>query len=275
MTRFYTNMFACVAFSAMALPAQATLVEFDFRADGPISTVTTVSRDFSVGDLDLHITASTLDENGDIIPDADARIGQYGQYGLGITNKDDNYWWGWDTFPLGIDGEDGSDRLNLDFSQDVKLVSAEFYFYGSNRDFNPSDDPSTDPNDTGDIDQLEPIEMSFSFDNLGNHTFTELLVGDLFGIGAGDTIESTSTGSYWVCSRSRHHHGRKCKEIEYDITSYIYSSFKLKSLTVQLLEDDTDETTTVPLPASLPLFGSGLAVMGYLGMRRRKKAKAA
>lgn len=33
--------------------------------------------------------------------------------------------------------------------------------------------------------------------------------------------------------------------------------------------------SAVPLPASLPLFGTGLAIMGYLGWRRKSKAAAA
>jgi len=34
-------------------------------------------------------------------------------------------------------------------------------------------------------------------------------------------------------------------------------------------------STVVPLPAALPLFGTGLAILGFLGWRRRRKAEAA
>lgn len=47
-----------------------------------------------------------------------------------------------------------------------------------------------------------------------------------------------------------------------------YDNWKLKTLTVEY-------TTPVPVPAALPLFGTGLAFMGFIGWRRRKKAAAA
>jgi hypothetical protein len=33
--------------------------------------------------------------------------------------------------------------------------------------------------------------------------------------------------------------------------------------------------TPVPLPAAFPLFGTNLGILGFLGWRRRRKAKAA
>ena len=35
---------------------------------------------------------------------------------------------------------------------------------------------------------------------------------------------------------------------------------------------DTFRFEVVPLPAALPLYGTGLAVMGFIGWRRRRKA---
>jgi hypothetical protein len=32
--------------------------------------------------------------------------------------------------------------------------------------------------------------------------------------------------------------------------------------------------THVPVPAALPLFGTGLGILGFLGWRRRRKAQA-
>jgi len=33
-------------------------------------------------------------------------------------------------------------------------------------------------------------------------------------------------------------------------------------------------TAVIPLPAALPLFGTGLGILGFLGWRRRRKAQA-
>ncbi len=35
-----------------------------------------------------------------------------------------------------------------------------------------------------------------------------------------------------------------------------------------------DKQTIIPLPAALPLYGTGLAVMGFMGWRRKSKAAA-
>ena len=45
-----------------------------------------------------------------------------------------------------------------------------------------------------------------------------------------------------------------------------YDEWKLKSVTIDY------EMSAVPLPAALPLFGTGLAVMGFIGWRRKRKA---
>jgi hypothetical protein len=37
----------------------------------------------------------------------------------------------------------------------------------------------------------------------------------------------------------------------------------------------TIELAPVPLPAALPLFGTGLGILGFMGWRRRRKAAAA
>ncbi len=39
--------------------------------------------------------------------------------------------------------------------------------------------------------------------------------------------------------------------------------------------DAFSEVQAVPLPAALPLFGTGLGILGFIGWRRRRKAAAA
>lgn len=44
------------------------------------------------------------------------------------------------------------------------------------------------------------------------------------------------------------------------------------ALRVQFLTSSVDEINAVPVPAALPLFGTGLALMGFLSWRRKRKA---
>lgn len=134
-----------------------------------------------------------------------------------------------------VDGNGAYDRLTLAFTDTVVLLSAQFFHYGSNLYFTLFTD-----ND-GDV-QFEAVTTE-SYTSGGAATFASL-EGDLFGFGA------TGYGP-----------GR--------------SQFKLTSVTVEKLNDGDGDLPTVPIPASLPLFGTGLALMAYLGMRRRKKANAA
>ena len=39
-----------------------------------------------------------------------------------------------------------------------------------------------------------------------------------------------------------------------------------------VLNIDYTTPSAVPLPAALPLFGAGLAIMGFIGWRRKRKA---
>ena len=50
------------------------------------------------------------------------------------------------------------------------------------------------------------------------------------------------------------------------------SDFALASITLR--DGPIESPSIVPVPAALPLFGTGLAVMGFIGWRRKRKATA-
>lgn len=254
MNNLRQKLLAGVSLCLMALPAHAATVTFDFTGTpngfGALSSFLSFTED----GLTLELTASA-EYQSTLYNGMD--IGQYGQYGLGIYNPGDYF--DYSSQAHAIDGKGASDRMNLSFSEDVKLVSAEFFYYGDNTSFNLFFDGSEIAYDI-------VQNGTYSSGNLGDFSFATLsLIGDLFNIGAGDTKTETVTRC------RRRHHGRKyCYEKE--IASY--SAFKLRGLTVETTGDGGEEIPEVPLPASLPLFGTGLALLGYLGMRRRKKANA-
>jgi len=55
--------------------------------------------------------------------------------------------------------------------------------------------------------------------------------------------------------------------------SIVFASLENTTLIAAQLNIDftTPAVSAVPLPAALPLFGSGLAVMGFIGWRRKRK----
>ncbi len=52
------------------------------------------------------------------------------------------------------------------------------------------------------------------------------------------------------------------------------SNEKLTQFRTPMLIVSFQEPVPVPLPAALPLFGTGLGILGFLGWRRRRKAQA-
>ncbi len=56
----------------------------------------------------------------------------------------------------------------------------------------------------------------------------------------------------------------------------LISSFKLRNSRgeMTITSFSGDDLTAIPLPAALPLYGTGLAVMGLVGWRKRRKAAA-
>jgi hypothetical protein len=61
-----------------------------------------------------------------------------------------------------------------------------------------------------------------------------------------------------------------------DITSIVFETFMVGSLTQQsvAINQLTIEAPATPLPATLPLFATGLGGLGLLGWRRKRKAQA-
>ena len=54
--------------------------------------------------------------------------------------------------------------------------------------------------------------------------------------------------------------------------SLYFGEFGSNNLRTFSFEVDHDPLTIVPLPAALPLFGTGLAMLGFMGWRRKRKA---
>jgi len=90
--------------------------------------------------------------------------------------------------------------------------------------------------DAGADGSLDFDNLSFNVDipGSGTYTFAQIWTGDLFGIGA------------------------------YDGSFFSTDNFKISGMSVSV----------VPLPAALPLYGAGMAVLGFIGWRRKKRLSA-
>ncbi len=90
-------------------------------------------------------------------------------------------------------------------------------------------------------------EFAFYFDDDGNGSLSYDFVGEVNPIGSSYTFLGTYIGqTFGFGARGSH------------------DDYYLKSVTV----------SAVPLPAALPLYGAGLAVIGFVGWRKRRKAAA-
>ncbi len=134
-----------------------------------------------------------------------------------------------------VDGYDGNDMVIFSFDTEVTLKSVTLQRYGSDDDFSFYFDG------TGDGDFNDAGDSRFNevdpigWNNPSIYTFQQIWSGLTFGIGA-----------------EGYHDG-----------------FKIKSISV----DPT--LSVVPLPAALPLYGAGMAVLGFMGWRRKKQAARA
>jgi len=91
----------------------------------------------------------------------------------------------------------------------------------------------------------------------GDANTTQLLSLPLGSLGAGAISGSPSTYFVqldFVASLSGHHKGKNTPE-------YLIAT----------IDEVPGTISVVPLPASLPLFGTGLAVIGFIGWRRKQK----
>ena len=90
--------------------------------------------------------------------------------------------------------------------------------------------------DQGDNGSLDDINFNVDIPNSGTYAFFGTWTGDLFGIGAHDP----------------------------NLLDWSRDDFKISGMSVSV----------VPLPAALPLYGAGMAVLGFIGWRRKKRLSA-
>lgn len=259
MNKLRQKLLACVALGLMVAPAHAATVTFEFDNYSDFTTASSVTRLDVASNVGVKVTAGYNSSDSLALGSNSALVSRNRDLGLGVKNPWESYFadTSWAT-----DGSGAFDRLILDFTETVTLLSAEFTYYGSNLNFTLFTDNDSDSQFEASTPDTFSVAGIASFVGLGL-----LGEGDLFGFGAGATETETTD----VCGGKKKKKKTKKKKHCRDTTTYNYSAFKLISLTVSTNDFTPPE---VPLPASLPLFGTGLALMGYLGMRRRKKANA-
>jgi len=113
-------------------------------------------------------------------------------------------------------------------------------------------------------------EFSFAYRGRTNDADTNGIAYSIFGDNAGGILDATITG---------------IKSDGWQIISYVFTLGASDDLTIGFNAFGREDTlggfiddvklSAVPLPAALPLYGAGLAAMGLIGWRRKRKAAAA
>ena len=144
-----------------------------------------------------------------------------------------------------VDGYGLNERLVLDFSAPVKILSATFSYVGSDDGF----DFFFDGDNDGTLEwvfQGEDIPGGGSWPYIETFDFTTLAniyISDLFALGAS------------VSECVRYNRYGKCRK-------YVTHDWKLKAVTVH------KDIPEIPVPAALPLFLAGLGAIGWAKKRR-------
>jgi hypothetical protein len=213
----------------------------------------------SSGGPSLTVTPHTVSSDGSTVSAVTGTGNGVGQWspGLGILNSSgDN--------SHTVDGLGLNDLLNLNFSSAVRIVSAKFGYAGI-EDY--GNDGFAFFADDGDAGTGVDGDMVFSHEDIGANSSgygTYDFLADAFG-----DIFSTSFGfaAIWdqtVSTCVRYRRG-VCKEWK---SKTYFDTFKLKSITVELLPPPS----TVPVPAALPLLASALGLGGWLARRRQHQS---
>jgi len=131
-----------------------------------------------------------------------------------------------------VDGANRNDMVVFSFDQDVTLESVTFNYVDGNDDFTFFFDGNADGDFTDGADSRYLNTDIPGSSSPSTYTFLSTWIGQTFGIGAYGSGDN----------------------------------FKIKSVSVE------PTLSVVPLPAALPLYGAGVAILGFMGWRRKRNA---
>ena len=229
---------ACVIGAASAAPVTFYTTQSGHNADG-VGGIGGSSQTYQKHGLSLTVSAEIFKDDGtvDNSYNVDPTVGSRGTYILN-SSQDSHHQ---------VDGFGLNERLVLNFSAPVKILSATFSYVGSDDGF----DFFFDGNNDGTLEwvfQGEDIPGGGSWPYIETFDFatlTDVYISDLFALGASvaECVEYKRSG--------------KCK-------TFVTHDWKLKAITVH------KDIPPIPVPAALPLFLAGLGALGWA--KRRKTA---